>query len=429
MAEVDAEFQAQIRKAFDALSDEQKRNVLNWGNPNGLTPPESSPSISFPKTDFPALYELKQATGKLNENAEFNRATADMLLGRNGETGLTTDPYLKIYPKGEFGGLTDLAGSGVNLDAVEALSSQMHRLSGLYPGTMSRMENYLVGHDPERQALAWFRPGMPNPGRIPGEMPYEIGSPAQATFLRQVMGQSYHPNTGELMTSQSPVSADDFHAYNSSMYDSQLQGTMAHELGHATQHTMRDFVSGLSEDSPARQAFDQMTSILGTAGPGNQAISGYARQASSSAMQRGLGQFRASEEPFAELFSVARSPQGFDIGSSNLGVQRAALNDIVGGRSPQQAATLLDRVGVLNHTEKALRNEGFGEVGGVAPELAMQIGLPALAGLIASKTHGNVKAALSGAAAGGAIGGLAGPEGTLVGAGLGAGANLVRQLL
>lgn len=433
MAEPDAEFQKQIRAAFDNLTDEQKRNVLMWGNPNGLAggvSNEARAAISFPKTDFPALHELQRIKGTLQENADVNRAYFGMQMANtpSHQAGLMVDPYWKPYPTSDYQGV-DVA-AGMNSDAVDALATQLSRLEPLYPGITSRLQNYLIGQPPrEVGALAWFRPVVPKLGNPPGLLDYEIGSPAQATFLRRITGSTYRPGKGDLLTRATPASQGDWHSTNAAEYGSQLDATMAHELGHATQHTMKDFVRGLPEGSDAAKRFDYLTNILGTAGPGNQAISGYAADASRNAMMTNRGTFRASEEPFAELFAAARSPQGLDIQSPNLGVRRAAINDIVGTRTPRQAETLLDRVGLLNETEKSLRNEGFSEVGAVAPELAMQIGLPALAGLLASKTHGNVRSALSGAAVGAGLGSLAGPEGTVIGGALGAGASLARQLL
>lgn len=138
----------------------------------------------------------------------------------------------------------------------------------------------------------------------------------------------------------------------------------------------------------------------------------------------------ASKEPFAELFSLARSPQGLDYMKTG---SKSALEEMVFDpakiRQGPGAMKLADRIGEFNSVEGKLRNVGFNEVGSAAPELAMQIGFPALAGLLAGKTHGNAKAALSGAAVGSGIGSLAGPEGTLIGGALGAGAGLARQLL
>lgn len=390
--------------------------------PEGL----SRATVHFDPTQHEALSKLRDEMERLNQNAAVNRSTLDLQFGKSGRVPpVVEDAFYKLYgPEG-----VDPAAL-VNTDATGALAAQMSRLEGLYPGITSRMLHYSVGRvDPYEHTLAWYN----NLGRAankPGNVFYEIGSPGEASAMRAAIGPQFRASNGSLLSRNVPTGSSDWLAARGGLYDSQLDATMAHELGHATHYTMTDFAKGLGEQSQMTGAARDMGALNSILGGGHNAdISGYAADASAIQRRAGASQFAAAREPFAELFSVARSPAGMDINSGNLDVRRAAIKQLISDRSPRQAEGLMDKVGLLNQTEKNLRNEGFNEVGSLAPDLALQLGLPALAGLMASKTHGNVKAALSGAAFGGGLGSMAGPEGTLIGGALGAGAGLARQLL
>lgn len=447
------------KAALDKELDAQRQYRIDAAA-NGVTPPENpaltaadnpTAALTFQDSDLPALASLRDywtsdhgalldrqsraAVGTMSDSQTARRQLLDMASGNKAEVDAQ---FSKLYPGGvkivddPFYGLRQpglvnadtYAAAVLNPNRTSALAEQMLRLEDQYPGITQRMVHLGIGRTGNEGWNA-MAPYLKDPSAPAGATPYYMGLPAEASALR---GAQVAPTTSPLLgDSQGFFAADD-----PKLYKGLFESTATHEFGHAVQGSMHDFVQGLDENSnpAARDAGQAYRSLVGRLGGEDASfISRYARRGQEN---EGLGAWgsvpggAASKEPFAELFSLARSPQGMDYLKTG---SKSALKDIVGERDGYTAMKLADRVGELNSVEGKLRNVGFNEVGAAAPDMVMQMGLPALAGLLASKTHGNVKAALSGAAIGGGIGGLAGPEGTLIGGALGAGAGLARQLL
>lgn len=416
---------SEAREAFEKLTPEQRRNVMNWGTPNGLAP-DRMPSVKFAPEDVPHLTKLQDARQALMARQELVKQTVNEQFGR--PVPITEDPHYLLYPPRGM----ESVGPAAYADASRtgALAEEMARLSQQYPGGMSRMTNLTVGRA-AGEAEAWYR----SHGRVgaPGEVRYELGTPGVDALLK-----GNRPEWAPLGTRQPSfremsafgINPEQFAARGTEGYDHFLNAISTHELGHQTHASMADFVKSLPDNSEAKAKFVQFQRRLATQNAAH--IGGYADDARNFANEHSMQQYgvgdvtQASKEPFAELFSVARSPAAFDYAQTG---NKTALQAMMGGRDATKSAKLMDNIGELNSVEKSLRNEGFSEVGAAAPGMLMQLGLPALTGLLASKTHGNVKAALGGATVGAGIGGMFGPEGTLVGGALGAGAGLARQLL
>lgn len=372
--------------------------------------------------DMPALTDLRRS---LSTRASLNQQ-------------LVNDQFSHLYPEGvkvtndPFFGLAYKQGidpnkyaqAVLNPNRTGALAEQMNRLEEQYPGITKRMVSLGIGQ-PNHEGWNTAASYLKDPGAPAGTTPYYMGLPAESSLMR---GATVDPRTSPMLgDSQGFFAADD-----PRLYSGQFEATAAHEMGHAVQTSMHDFVQGLDEAhnpaaAEAGSAYRQLAGRLG--GEDASFISRYARQSQLQAGNSPWGSVAgaaASKEPFAELFSVARSPQGLDYLKTG---NKSALAEMIGPKEAQPAMKMADRIGELNSVEGKLRNVGFNEIGSAAPDLVMQMGLPALTGLLASKTNGNAKAALSGAAAGSTVGGFFGPEGSLIGAGLGAGAGLARQLL
>lgn len=429
---VDENFLKLIAAQFDAMPEEQKRNVMNWGTPEGRAagvnrdwqPWEQEAAQSMPDAanlgaldTMPALQQLK---GELTSKALANQAAVNTAFGR--PMPVTGDTYFGLSSAAAKGLSDDTYAAAVmNPNRANALAEQMSRLSELYPHGVQRMQKLAVGQTGNE---GWFEPQNYLGVDRPGAVKYQIGLPAEPAYMRGALG-------GEARVSPALGDAGNgrFFASNDTLYPGgQFPSVATHEFGHAVQSSMSDFVQGLDRTDPehraAADAYNKFVARLGSS-PADH-ISSYAERSRLQTVGQ-YGDAQASREPFAELFSVARSPQGME--RFTQGTKEGLLSDMVGSRPGPQAQKLAADVGEFNSVENKLRGVGYSEVGSIAPELAMQVGLPALGGLLASKTHGNVKAALSGATAGAAAGGFFGPEGSLIGAGLGAGAGLARQLL
>lgn len=337
----------------------------------------------------------------------------------------------------------------LNPNRTDALAEQMGRLEAQYPGVTHRMEGLEVGRaDPGVQA---WHVELSRPAGDPfGAVPYRMGTPAMPGVVsRPSRMETWTPAGSHPLADASDPS---WFAANDALYpNGNYEATAAHETGHAVQSAMHDFVRGLDakvragtatpEELVAATDYRILVGRLGTSSAAH--ISGYAQYGRAQAMGKpgggtldGVMGGQSSKEPFAELFSVARSPQGqqlYDTGRLTPGWARdlagAHPNSGASWRTTDQQIKLMDNIGDLNNVEKGLRNVGFNEVGSAAPVMGLQLAAPVLAGLLASKTHGNVQAALTGAAGGAALGSWGGPEGTLVGGALGAGVGLAKQLL
>lgn len=446
------------KAALDKELDAQRQYRIDAAA-NGVTPPENpaltaadnpTAALTFQDSDLPALASLRDywtsdhgalldrqsraAVGTMGDSQTARRQLLDMASGNKAEVDAQ---FSKLYPGGvkivddPFYGLRQpglvnpdtYAAAVLNPNRTSALAEQMLRLEDQYPGITQRMVHLGIGRTGNEGWNA-MAPYLKDPSAPAGATPYYMGLPAEASALR---GANLAPMTSPTLGNSNGFFAAD----NSNLYPGLFESTATHEFGHAVQGSMHDFVQGLDEmnNPAAREAGQAYRSLVGRLGGEDASyISRYARQGQLDAGAGAWGSVpggAASKEPFAELFSLARSPQGVDYLQTG---SKSALKEIV-GRGDSAPLKLADRIGELNSVEGKLRNVGFNEVGAAAPDMVMQMGLPALAGLLASKTHGNVKAALSGAALGGGIGGLAGPEGTLIGGALGAGAGLARQLL
>lgn len=370
------------------------------------------------------------------DTAELNRQIVNSQFGRTSPDGVRvgTDMFWPIdtpvsvqtaMQNSIHGAPNDVyAQAMLNPERSGALAEEMARLSELYPGIAGRMTHLGIGKTGNEgwNAMMGF---LKNQGDPAGAVPYVMGMPGEPSRMRGDFSKPYRE-------SPSLDLGDDWFAANPFLYPGQYEATAAHEFGHAVQGSMHDFVRGLDEGIPANaeaaQAYRRLMGRLG--GQDASYLSRYAEQSRSNA---GPGNWdavpngQASKEPFAELFSVARSQQGLDryYGSNTGGL----LNDMVGHRSGGGEARMADAIGELNSVETKLRNVGFNEVGSALPTMGLQIAAPVLAGLLASKTHGATRAALSGAAAGAGIGGFAGPEGMVAGGAIGAGLGLAKQLL
>lgn len=414
------EARRQTTKFWQQMQGKSTEEILDRLSQVGGARPD--PMAALAQLDhLPALQQFKQ---EMTARAGLNQQLVDSQFKNlyPGGVKITNDPFFGLATKP--GVNEDLfAQSVLNPYRTQALADQMNRLEAQYPGITRRMVSLGIGQPNNEgwNAMAGF---LKDPSAPAGATPYTMGLPAEASRLR---GATAFERTSPALGGSNGFFAAD----NPSLYPGLYEATATHEMGHAVQGSMHDFVKGLDElhdrdAAAAGNAYRQLVGRLG--GEDASYISRYARQGQLKAGNAPWGPVpggEASKEPFAELFSVARSPQGMDYLQTG---SKSALKDMIGS-GDAAPLKMADRIGELNSVEGKLRNVGFNEVGSAAPDMAMQIGLPALAGLLASKTHGNAQAALSGAAVGSGVGSFAGPEGTLVGGALGAGAGLVRQLL
>lgn len=497
--------QRTARAAFDKLSPEQKRNVLNWGNPEGLNPNAglhatlegqmNAARTGRPRALTPNEVETLRGGGLAakalrinlqNEKSQLlNTQVSALQTASKANQASVNEAFAGLYPKGvkiresvgnrlytpgehtvmgnpAFGEPAEVAkypAAYMNPNATDALAEQMSRLEEVYPGITHRMASVEVGR--HSSAAAWYNDAVPKHLRQelglssmdaslthapPGAVPYNMGTPARA----QLIAHPEHltdPNFEHFVgKSHSALSDPSWVAANDALYPNYLHSVGAHELGHAVHYSMHDFVKSidtrLQRGEPVTQAEIEAAmhyrNFVTRLGNSNAHISGYANWAAEHEGFHPWGvipQGQASKEPFAELFSVARSPQGVDIYKKGTG--GAAFRDIVGAseasgprwRTGAQQMKLADNVGEFNSVEKGLRKVGFNEVGSAAPVMALQVAAPILAGLLAAKTHGATRSALEGAAGGAALGSWGGPEGTLAGGAIGAGLGLAKQLL
>ncbi len=419
------EAKRQSQKWWAQMHGKSTEEILARLRQTGGGRPDPMASLTYQGTRFPALDQLaNEVVGEQN------------LIGANRD--LVTKQFKSLYPKGVNLGTdsfypiatpagyseSDFAAKVLNPNRTGALAEQMARLEAQYPGIARRMTSLGIGR-PGNEGWNALMGYLKEPGAPAGVVPYHMGLPAESSALRGATTPARL--SPELGTGNGFFAADD-----PRLYKGLFESTAAHEFGHATQGSMHDFVRGLDErnNPAAAEAGAAYRQLVGRLGGSDAAyISRYADKAR---LQAGLGPWgqvaggAASKEPFAELFSVARSPQGVEYAKKGGG---SALKEMIGSRTGSGAMKMADSIGELNSVEGKLRNVGFNEVGAVTPKLAMQVGLPALAGLLASKTHGNVRSAMEGAALGSGLGGMAGPTGTLVGGAVGAGAGLLNQLL
>lgn len=418
---------SEARTAFEKLTPEQRRNVMNWGTPEGIPTPEldnlASPASygTSLRADWGAMTHDQLKTAAMKDRGLANQLAVNNQFGR--EMPLTGDTHYALSPSvAEQRGLSQdqFAAAVMNQHRSSALAEEMARLNDLYPGNVSRMQKLAIGQ-PNNEG--WYEAQRFLGVDRPGAVKYQIGLPAEPPYLRGAMDVT--ARTSPRLSSEGP---GNFFAGNDTLYPGGVFNHVgAHEFGHAVNESMSDFARSLPDDSTGARKYFTFLKDLGRQ-PAKD-ISGYAEQ---SRLRQGGAESAnlSSREPFAELFSMARSEPGMEYFNNPSAETRSNLMDAISkNRSTGNADNAMKRVDQFNDAEKSLRNEGFSEVGAAAPEMLMQLGLPALTGVLASKTHGNVRAALSGATAGAGIGSFFGPEGTLVGGALGAGAGLARQLL